>query len=177
VPDPPSLLGLAINSLNSGTVKTQNTAPIHLFLWQLSQKRFANPPVFGGSVPESMFALPPLPEQVERRAPGKTTTRTHAALHPKIQATVKGVLAAYPDALARSMISAAEPPIPLADLKIARGGCFEFHIFGRCRIPGCAYQHSTPPTPLGETKVGALVLLLKNAASCYMRKRASGGDA
>jgi hypothetical protein len=61
--------------------------------------------------------------------------------------TFKGsrhVLATYPDALATTMIGAADPPIRVAHFKFPRGSCTQYKAFGRCRYPGALINTQQP---------------------------------
>jgi hypothetical protein len=136
----------------------------------MGQTRFAPVLGVGGFAPNQL--PPPVPPG--RRAPGNLTERTNTAYFPKIKNAMLHVLATYPDALATTMLGAADPPIRTNDLKFPRGSCVEYNVFGRCRVHGCNYQHAAATHPMGDDKVVTVVALLDKAATAYMAKRLAG---
>jgi hypothetical protein len=165
---PSSLLSLAEGSLRTGTIKAEETAP---YARLMGQTRFA--PVLGFGCPMAANQLPP-PVPAGRLAPGNLTESTNTATFPKIKNAMLHVLATYPDALATTMLGAADHPIRVTELKFPRGSCAEYNVFGRCRVHGCTYQHIAATSPMGDDKVVTVVALLDKAAIAYMTKRLAG---
>jgi hypothetical protein len=162
---PTSMLAMAQGFLQTGTVKSQETAPMNLLL---GQTRPAPAGGLGGPSMDEMFPA-------GRRAPGNSTVpRINTAYHPKIKGAMQGVLAAFPDAQAVTIMAAHDPPLRYDQTKSPRGGCIEFHLMGKCRKATCSYSHVASAAPMSDTKAIAAAALLSSAITCYTTKRNSG---
>jgi hypothetical protein len=66
----------------------------------------------------------------------------------------------------RLVATAATPPRPqLSTMQLCRGGCFDYHFFGRCDTKTCTYKHSGR---VNEAKVENVVLKMKPALAQFV---------
>jgi hypothetical protein len=69
---------------------------------------------------------------------------------------VQGVLAAFPDAKAVTIMAAHEPLLRIEQIKSPRAGCIEFHLMGKCiKETSSSYLHVPVASQMGDTKAEA----------------------
>lgn len=67
---------------------------------------------------------------------------TNSKVDPKLEAVARAIKQAHPQVQMRALIASSNPKLRASDLQLARGGCLDYLIFGKCKIPGCSYKHN-----------------------------------
>jgi hypothetical protein len=85
---------------------------------------------------------------------------------PKIAAATAEAHRCSPTVNFRMVAMATSPPRPqLSTMQLCRGGCFDYHFFGRCDAKNCSWKHNGR---VNDTKVEAVLVKMKPALAQFV---------